>query len=112
MEEVIAVHVLNYLKEDDPLNDFTEDTKYCNRPIVLGQQRIIFLEKRNNFGFLVQRRKVCLLNRKVDNMSDYWQDIIYHEFDDVGVNSVNSRRFAFLKLLIKKTDITTPLKVM
>ena len=54
MKEVIVVHVLNNLHEDDPLNDLAEDAEDCYRPIVLGFQFIIFLKKWNNLGHLVK----------------------------------------------------------
>ena len=96
MEEIIAVHIINNLEEDDSFNDFTEDAKYCHRPIILGQKRIIFLVKRNDFGYLVQRWKGSLLDGKVNNMSNCWQDVIHHKFDDVSINSVNPIRLAIL----------------
>ena len=54
VKKVISVHVLNYLKENHPLNDFAEDAEDCHRPVVLCQKRIIFLEERDNLCYLAE----------------------------------------------------------
>ena len=38
MEEVIVIHILHNLQENDSLNDFADDAKYCYRPIVFNYQ--------------------------------------------------------------------------
>ena len=42
MKQIIAIHVLYNLKEDNSLNDLAENAEYCHRPVVFGQERIIF----------------------------------------------------------------------
>ena len=36
VKQLIGVHLLHYLDENGPLNDFAENTEDCNRPVVLG----------------------------------------------------------------------------
>ena len=43
VKEVISVHILYNLAENDSLNDFTDDAKDCYWPIVLWFKWICFL---------------------------------------------------------------------
>ena len=97
MEVVIGVHVLYYLNEDNPFNDFTKNAEDGHWPVIFGFKGVIFLKKRNYFCHFVKRRKCCLLDRKVDDVCDCWQDVLNHELEDVGVNIVSSTGFAVLK---------------
>ena len=94
VKEVISIHVLNYLKENCPLNDFAEDAEYCHRSVILCQKRIIFFKERDNLCYLVLGRKYSLLDGQVHNVSDSWKNIFNYEFDGVSVNSINSTRLA------------------
>ena len=44
MEQLILVHVLNYLDENGPFNDFAQYTEDCNRSVVFRLQGVSFLQ--------------------------------------------------------------------